>query len=510
MEKIREEMAELFRDRLGVSVARVGQSYQKPYDHRFDTVPYPQGARIQEFSKFSDENGRSTHEHIGQFLAHLGELADGEAFRVRLFSLSITGTAFAWYAALPPNSINSWNDLESKFHEHFFSGEYKLGLADLASVQQGREESVSDYIRRFWDTRNRCFRIHVADKKLAGLTFGLLSYLRDKLDGTQFFSIAQLHQRALDCESRFKGTSKSIARTIHLVERDNSDDESADVYAAEFIWPTKAKSSACSSLQPVQKNRQEEIKFTLNVAKCDRIFDELLKNGNIKLTHTIPPMDELKRRAYCKWHNSFSHARQIQSAINEGRLTFQEMRVDTQPFPVNTIEPTCKEVLVRPELADKGKDKNTIIDDPCTSNVSQEGIARKAPDRKTNSSEAQRNILNQAAEQNSLTQASQTVRHLGADGPVLMRTVWLTQPDSPPMARGVSLHIKQGKKRKGKAHMVDWSKPALLLISCSPNMLARRPFYVIDQQRNLGRPIKQNGRTKRPKRRRNKHRLFIL
>jgi hypothetical protein len=32
-------------------------------------------------------------------------------------------------------------------------------------------ESVNDYIRRFWDTRNRCFRIHVADKELAGLTF---------------------------------------------------------------------------------------------------------------------------------------------------------------------------------------------------------------------------------------------------------------------------------------------------------------------------------------------------
>jgi hypothetical protein len=46
MEKIREEIAELFRDRLEVSVARVGQSYQKPYDHRFNTVPYPQGARI--------------------------------------------------------------------------------------------------------------------------------------------------------------------------------------------------------------------------------------------------------------------------------------------------------------------------------------------------------------------------------------------------------------------------------------------------------------------------------
>jgi hypothetical protein len=32
------------------------------------------------------------------------------------------------------------------------------------------------------------------------------------------------------------------------------------------------------------------------------------KSGNIKLTHTIPPLEELKRRAYCKFHNSFSHA----------------------------------------------------------------------------------------------------------------------------------------------------------------------------------------------------------
>jgi hypothetical protein len=85
MEKIREEMTELFRDKFEVSVARVGQSYEKPYNHRFDTVPYPQGAMIPEFSKFSGENGRSTHEHIGQFLAHICELADGEAFHVRLF-----------------------------------------------------------------------------------------------------------------------------------------------------------------------------------------------------------------------------------------------------------------------------------------------------------------------------------------------------------------------------------------------------------------------------------------
>jgi hypothetical protein len=95
----------------------------------------PTKGKDTEFSKFSSESGRSTHERVGQFLAHLGELAVGEAFHVCLFSLSLTDTAFAWYVVLPPNSINSWNDLESKFHEHFFSEEYELGLANLASVR---------------------------------------------------------------------------------------------------------------------------------------------------------------------------------------------------------------------------------------------------------------------------------------------------------------------------------------------------------------------------------------
>jgi hypothetical protein len=158
-ERIRDEVAGMFRDKLGVSVLGTGQSYRKPYSHRFDTVPYPQRTRIQDFSKFSGEGGKNTHKHISQFIAHLGELADGEAYHIRLFSLSINDTAFAWYAALPSNSITSWEELERKFHEHFFSGEHELELADLASVRQGPEESVNDYIWRFRDTRNRCFQV---------------------------------------------------------------------------------------------------------------------------------------------------------------------------------------------------------------------------------------------------------------------------------------------------------------------------------------------------------------
>jgi hypothetical protein len=44
------------------------------------------------------------------------------------------------------NSIYSWENLEQKFHDHFFSGGYELDLVDLVAPRQGKDESVNDYI----------------------------------------------------------------------------------------------------------------------------------------------------------------------------------------------------------------------------------------------------------------------------------------------------------------------------------------------------------------------------
>jgi hypothetical protein len=158
-----------------------------------------------------------------------------------------------------------------------------------------------------------------------------------------------------------------------------------------MIWPKQAKSSGCSSLQSVQKKKQEEVKFTFNVGKCDKIFDELLKNGNIKINYTVPPVDELKCRAYCKCHNSFSHVtndcnvfrRQIQSAINEGRFKFQEMQEDTELFPMNVIDFEGKKVLIWPSTTDKGKGKEVIIGDTRKADENNKISCRKVMAEKT-------------------------------------------------------------------------------------------------------------------------------
>jgi hypothetical protein len=221
------------------------------------------------------------------------------------------------------NSIDSWEQLELK-------------LSDLTSIRE---------------------------RDMADLAFnGLCSYLREKLDDHTFITLSQLQQNASAQESRSKENKdnfKHTRRNVNYVDCDfdRSSDKSNDVYAAEFCWPSKAKPYACDSLKPVHKNRQKEIKFTFDVAKCDKIFDELDKAGSIKMSYTIPPLDELKRKAYCRWHNSFSHAtndcnvfrRQVQSAINEGQLSLKKMQVDKNPFSVSTIDLQNSKVPIRPE-----------------------------------------------------------------------------------------------------------------------------------------------------------------
>ena len=66
--------------------------------------------------------------------------------------------------------------------------------------------------------------------------------------------------RVLGLEFRLKeakDTYKTHQSNTHVVDHDsdNSDDEEKEVYATEYVWPSKAKPSSCPSLKPTQKNR---------------------------------------------------------------------------------------------------------------------------------------------------------------------------------------------------------------------------------------------------------------
>jgi hypothetical protein len=114
--------------------------------------------------------------------------------------------------------------------------------------------------------------------------------------------------------------------------------------------------------------------------------------------------------------------------------------VDTQPFPINRIEPISKKVLVRPEIANIGKGKSIVIGDPCTSNISQGRIARKAPDKKTNKFGGARGQAQLSSQHEPLTRASRTVQHMRVDGPAHARGRSGAQIDGPGDSAGQSFH----------------------------------------------------------------------
>jgi hypothetical protein len=129
------------------------------------------------------------------------------------------------------------------------------------------------------------------------------------------------------------------------------------------------------------------MKFTFNVSKCDKIFDELLSIGKIKMSHIIPLIEDLKKCAYCKWHNCHSHAtndcnvfqRQIQLAINEGQLSLKHIQVDNDLFPISAIDLQGAKVPLQPEQTDHRQKRPKSCEDMI---LSREVVVEKDADGK--------------------------------------------------------------------------------------------------------------------------------
>jgi len=152
--------------------------YKTPYPSAYDQIPLPHKYKIPDFTKFSWQGDVSIVEHVNRFILQCGEVANQDPLRVRLFSFSLSGSAFARFTTLPANSILYWADLEKQFHQFFFSRIIELKLTDLTSLRQRNDDSVAAFIQRFRDVKNRCYSLVLSDRQLADGAFnGLLPHI---------------------------------------------------------------------------------------------------------------------------------------------------------------------------------------------------------------------------------------------------------------------------------------------------------------------------------------------
>lgn len=81
-------------------------------------------------------------EHISKLMAQYRDVNNDGMMKWRIFPLSLLKTASTWYTGLPANSVQNWEDMESKFHTQFYRVVPKVTLLDLATVKQYNNEMV--------------------------------------------------------------------------------------------------------------------------------------------------------------------------------------------------------------------------------------------------------------------------------------------------------------------------------------------------------------------------------
>jgi hypothetical protein len=83
--------------------------------------------------------------------------------------------------------------------------------------------------------------------------------------------------------------------TVNCVEKEVSSDDDAGVCVAEWVDTAKEKPLACSFLRP-SPGKKEEMKYSFDVSKCDKLFDVLLQNKIIRLSegHVVPQPGQMK------------------------------------------------------------------------------------------------------------------------------------------------------------------------------------------------------------------------
>jgi hypothetical protein len=241
--------------------------------------------------------------------------------------------------------------LEQKFYAHYFISSNEKKLIDLTTLRQRHNETPMEFLRRFRETKSMFFSLNLPDDQLADMAVaGMLPAIQEKLFGMEFDNLGQLSHRLSLMSNQAYGFKKDSRFAKHndradiynqFLERADQGEEVDDdeeIATAEMVW----------GKEPLIMNqrwiKQAKGTYDFDVTKADKLFEFLVKEGQIKLPegHSMLRPDGVKEKGYCGFHDRNSHSINdcrvfrmgIQKAIQEGHLKFDnKIKLDGNPFP---------------------------------------------------------------------------------------------------------------------------------------------------------------------------------
>ncbi|XP_050891056.1 uncharacterized protein LOC127096543 [Lathyrus oleraceus] len=247
-------------------------NYSSPLSEYVLQTELPRGCKIPKFTKFSGDTSESTIEHIARYMTEAGDLANSENLRMKYFPSSLTKNAFTWFTTLPPNSKYAWPQLERLFHEQFYMGQTKISLKELASIKRKFTEPIDDYLNRFCLLKSRCFTI-VPEHELVEMAAGGLDYSIRKKTNKNYKKERVAYVEFEDEESEITEDPYGLEE----FEVDLAELKEAPPYTCKLLTPSNGR----NPVETEKNDRFPKKTYTFDVTKCDKIFDLLVKDGQM-------------------------------------------------------------------------------------------------------------------------------------------------------------------------------------------------------------------------------------
>jgi len=230
-------------------------------------------------------------EHINAYVAQLSIYTTDTHVYYKVFPASLRGMTLSWFTQLPPKSIDSFENLKTKFAAQFATNKpHNLTPIALANVRQEKGESLQTFMDRFGQVALN-IRGLLSEVAMVYLTTALRSGpFADSLAMQPAASMEELSQRAaqfmhVEELQEFKTHTRADQAQARQNDRDRNPQK-----AREFPLPSRFA------------------KYTpLNAGRA-RILEEALSTELIPAPRKFPSPPRADQTKHCRYHRNHDHS----------------------------------------------------------------------------------------------------------------------------------------------------------------------------------------------------------
>ncbi|CAM8945412.1 unnamed protein product [Rhodiola kirilowii] len=236
---------------------------------------------LPKFGGMPDENPlRHLKEFHGVCMSMKSASVAENIFKLKTFPFSLESQAKSWLMSLPSGSITSWDQMQRKFMDKYYShSKVAQTRKELSMLRQGCAETLFDYLERFRHLEESCPNHGIPQRMLLEYFMdGMVLMERRMLDASAQGSILDMYPEEIwELIGR-------VAESTRYLEETYKPAPVANVNVHSELQELKDMMAKLVTQQP-QRNQQVECKvnkFTFNPINNDNtVFQERTEDVNV-------------------------------------------------------------------------------------------------------------------------------------------------------------------------------------------------------------------------------------